>query len=138
MLHHGEWGCVDECLRRVMKIRSLQARTANTNGPCDDNLLVELPLSKQRWPPVAHPHTVTNAPSPTLQHFPNNNLEQDHRAVKKRVRLAKGYAPFQTAWRTLQGIETMHTINKGRVRWLAKGDAVGQAHFVATMFDIAA
>jgi len=29
-------------------------------------------------------------------------------------------------------------INKGRVRWLAKGDAVGQACFVARLFDIAA
>jgi len=57
---------------------------------------------------------------------------QDHRTVKKRVWLAKGYGSFQSAWRTLQGIETMHMINKGRVRWLAKGDAVGQAHFVAS------
>lgn len=68
----------------------------------------------------------------------NNILEQDHRAVKKRVRLAKGYGSFQSAWRTLQGIETMHMINKGRVRWLAKGDAVGQAHFVAALFGITA
>jgi transposase-like protein len=67
----------------------------------------------------------------------NNILEQDHRAVKKRVRLAKGYGSFQSAWRTLQGIETMHMINKGRVR-LAKGDALGQAHFVATLFGITA
>ena len=68
----------------------------------------------------------------------NNIIEQDHRAVKKRVWLAKGYGSFQSAWRTLQGIETMHMINKGRVRWLAKGDAVGQAHFVASLFGIAA
>ena len=68
----------------------------------------------------------------------NNIVEQDHRAVKKRVRLAKGYGSFQSAWRTLQRIETMHMINKGRVRWLAKGDAVGQACFVARLFDIAA
>jgi transposase, IS6 family len=67
----------------------------------------------------------------------NNILEQDHRAVKKRVRLAKGYGSFQSAWRTIQGIETMHMINKGRVRWLAKGDVVGQAHFVAALFGIA-
>jgi transposase-like protein len=33
----------------------------------------------------------------------NNMIEQDHRAVKKRVRLAKGYGSFQSAWRTLQG-----------------------------------
>ena len=56
----------------------------------------------------------------------NNIVEQDHRTVKKRLRLAKGYKSFQSAWRTLQGIETMHMINKGRVRWLAKGDALGQ------------
>ena len=47
--------------------------------------------------------------------------------MKKRVWLAKGYGTFQTAWRTLQGIEAVHMIRKGRVRWLPKRDAVGQA-----------
>jgi transposase, IS6 family len=68
----------------------------------------------------------------------NNIVEQDHRTVKKRLRLAKGYRSFQSAWRTLQGIETMHMINKGRVRWLPKGDALGQAQFVASLFGVAA
>ena len=68
----------------------------------------------------------------------NNIVEQDHRTVKKRVWLAKGYGSFPSAWRTLQGIETMHMINKGRVRWLCKGDAICQAHFVASLFGIAA
>ena len=45
--------------------------------------------------------------------------------MKKRVWLAKGYGSFQSAWRTLQGIETVHMIRKGRVRWLAKGDTSG-------------
>ena len=68
----------------------------------------------------------------------NNVIEQDHRTVKKRVWLAKGYGSFQTAWRTIQGIETVHMIRKGRVRWLAKGDAVGQARFIAGLFGLAA
>ena len=68
----------------------------------------------------------------------NNVIEQDHRTVKKRVWLAKGYGSFQSAWRTLQGIETVHMIRKGRVRWLAKGDAVGQAHFIAELFGLTA
>jgi transposase, IS6 family len=68
----------------------------------------------------------------------NNVIEQDHRAVKKRVWLAKGYGSFQSAWRTLQGIETVHMIRKGRVRWLAKGDAAGQARFIAGLFGLAA
>ena len=66
----------------------------------------------------------------------NNVIEQDHRTVKKRVWLAKGYGSFQSAWRTLQGIETVNMIRKGRVRWLAKGDAVGQAHFIGKLFAL--
>src|SRR5580700_7897004 len=50
----------------------------------------------------------------------NNMIEQDHRTVKKRVWLAKGYGSFRSACRTLQGIETVNMIRKGRVRWLAK------------------
>ncbi len=65
----------------------------------------------------------------------NNVIEQDHRTVKKRVWLAKGYGSFQSAW--LQGIETVNMIRKGRVRWRAKGDAVGQAHFIGELFGIA-
>ncbi len=67
----------------------------------------------------------------------NNVIEQDHRTVKKRVWLAKGYGSFQSAWRTLQGIETMNMIGKGRVRWLAKADAVGQALFIGALFGLA-
>jgi transposase-like protein len=68
----------------------------------------------------------------------NNVIEQDHRNVKKRAWLAKGYGSFQSAWRTLQGIEAIHMIRKGRVRWLAAHDAAGQAFFVAELFGIAA
>jgi IS6 family transposase len=67
----------------------------------------------------------------------NNVVEQDQRVVKKRVWLAKGYSSFQSAWRTLQGIETVNMIRKGRVRGLLKGDAVGQALFIGELFGLA-
>jgi IS6 family transposase len=67
----------------------------------------------------------------------NNVIEQDHRTVKKRVWLAKGYGSFQSAWRTLQGIETVNMIRKGRVRWVAKADSVGQALFISAWFGLA-
>jgi IS6 family transposase len=57
----------------------------------------------------------------------SNLIEQDHRNVKKRAWLAKGYGSFQRAWRTLQGIETIHMIRKGSVRWLAAHDAGGRS-----------
>jgi transposase, IS6 family len=68
----------------------------------------------------------------------NNVVEQDHRTVKKRVWLAKGYGSFRTAWRTLRGIEAVSMIRKGRARWVAKGDAVGQARFINKLFGLAA
>src|SRR5688572_9906437 len=67
----------------------------------------------------------------------NNVVEQDHRFVKKRVWLTKGYGSFQSAWRTLQGIEAMNMIRKGRVRRLVKRNAIGQALFIAELFGIA-
>jgi IS6 family transposase len=45
--------------------------------------------------------------------FLNNVIEQDHRTVKKRTWLAKGYNSFQSAWRTLEGIEAVNMIRKG-------------------------
>jgi hypothetical protein len=57
---------------------------------------------------------------------------------KKRHWLAKGYGSFATAWRTLQGIEAVHMIRKGRVRWVTKGDTAAQVSFIGELFGIAA
>ena len=68
----------------------------------------------------------------------NNVIEQDHRTVKKRVWLAKGYGSFHSAWRAIQGIETIEMIRKGRVKWLGKADALGQKLFIDELFGLAA
>jgi IS6 family transposase len=57
----------------------------------------------------------------------NNNLEQCHRAIRRRVNACQGFRSFQGAWRTLQGYEVLHMIRKGQVRWLPKGDVVGRS-----------
>jgi transposase-like protein len=67
----------------------------------------------------------------------NNVIEQDHRTVKERTWLAKGNGSFQSAWRTLEGIETVNMIRKGRVRWVAQGDVVAEGRFIAKLFAIA-
>ena len=67
----------------------------------------------------------------------NNVVEQSHRNVKRRTLLAKGYGSLPTAWRTLRGIEAMDMVRKGRARWVAKGDVVGQANFINKLFGIA-
>jgi len=67
----------------------------------------------------------------------NNVVEQDHRVSKKRVWLARGYQSFSTAWRTLQGIEAVHMIRKGRARWVGKGDPLAQLQFIGELFGLA-
>jgi hypothetical protein len=42
------------------------------------------------------------------------------------------------ALHTIQGYEAMHMIRKGQIRWLKKGDIVGQVHFVNRAFGLAA
>jgi transposase-like protein len=45
----------------------------------------------------------------------NNLVEQDHRAVKRIVRPMLGFKTFDSARRTLRGIELMHMIKKGQM-----------------------
>ena len=66
----------------------------------------------------------------------NNILEQDHRSIKRRVRASQGFRSFDAAWRTIQGIETVHMIRKGQVRWLPKHDIVQQVRFIAALFGL--
>src|SRR6185436_19662052 len=66
----------------------------------------------------------------------NNIVEQDHRAIKRRVRASQGFRSFRSAQRTIQGIEVMNMIRKGQVRWLSKGDIAGQVVFVAGLLGI--
>jgi len=68
----------------------------------------------------------------------NNIIEQDHRFIKKRVRACLGYRSFDSAERTLQGVEVMNMNRKGEVKRLEGKDTVGQAKFVASHFQIAA
>jgi transposase, IS6 family len=68
----------------------------------------------------------------------NDVIEQDHRFVKKKVRASQCFKSFHTAERTLEGIEAMNMMRKGQVKRLAGSDAMGQAKFVAALFQIAA
>jgi transposase-like protein len=67
----------------------------------------------------------------------NNIVEQDHRAIKRRVRAMQGFRSFHSAWRTIQGIETVHMIRKGQIRWLLKDDILGHAAFITRLFEVA-
>jgi transposase-like protein len=75
------------------------------------------------------------------QHRPvpylNNVLEQDHRAIKRRVNASQGFRSFWAAWRTLAGYEVIHMIRKGQACGSAPAARVGLLHrFIVGMFGI--
>jgi transposase-like protein len=56
----------------------------------------------------------------------NDVQEQDHRFIKKRLAASLWFRSVDGALRTIAGLEAMNMTRKGQVRWLAKGDVVGQ------------
>jgi transposase, IS6 family len=97
-------------------------------------------------------HRSTGRPSPTFKkdgilrrrcrHRPvqylNNILEQDHRAIKRRVNAKQGFREFQAAQRTIQGYEAMNMMRKGQVRWVSGTDVRRQIQFINRLFELAA
>ena len=73
------------------------------------------------------------------QHRPvqylNNVLEQDHRAIKRRVRASQHFRSFWGAWRTIAGYEAIHMIRKGQAYGSAAGAKVRILHrFILGLF----
>jgi len=51
----------------------------------------------------------------------NNVIEQDHRNIKRLTKPMMGFGSFNTARRTLCGIEAMSMIRKGQVKGISQG-----------------
>ena len=60
----------------------------------------------------------------------NNIIEQDHRAIKRRINASQGFRSFSAARRTIQGYEVVHMIRKGQVSRLPKGDVRRLVQFI--------
>jgi hypothetical protein len=91
------------------------------------------------YPPVIVQLKAEGALEENCGHRPvqylNNVLEQDHRAIKRRVRASQHFRSFWGAWRTIAGYEAMHMIRKGQARCSAAGAKVCLLHrFILALF----
>ncbi len=66
----------------------------------------------------------------------NSLVEQDHRFMKRLVKLGMGFFSFETAWRTLQGYEAINMLRKGQIYGVAKGDSTMQVAFIVSLFGV--
>ena len=93
------------------------------------------PPSRSSKPKALWPRIAGIGPAPYL----NNVLEQDHRAIKRRINASQHFRSFWGAWRTIAGYEAIHMIRKGQACWSAAGAKVGLLHrFIVGMFGIEA
>ena len=65
-------------------------------------------------------------------------IEQDHRSIKRIVKPMMGLKTFNSAGRTLSGIEAMNMIRKGQVEEVKQEDSVSEVKFIEAIFGIAA
>ncbi len=70
-----------------------------------------------------------------VQYF-NKIIEQNHRAIKKRVNAKQGSRAFGAARRTSDGYELIHMMRKGQVRWLPADGVKRQIQFIAKLFGL--
>ena len=68
----------------------------------------------------------------------NNVIEQDHRAIKRRVKASGHFRAFGSAAATLAGYEAMHALRKGQVAAAPVGDVLAQNRFIEALFGVAA
>ena len=68
----------------------------------------------------------------------NNLIEQDHRFIKRLVKPGLGFFSFETAWKALQGYESINMIRKGQMHGVEKGNIPGQLSFIANLFGLVA
>jgi transposase, IS6 family len=65
----------------------------------------------------------------------NNILEQDHRAIKRRVKAQPGFRAFDAARQTIAGYEVIHVIRKGQARGVSDEDVRRQNQFIDQLFS---
>ena len=64
-------------------------------------------------------------------------MEQDHRAIKRRVKASQHFRSFWAAWRTLAGYESIHMLRKGQAfGHSAEGGVVRPHAFILGMFGL--
>jgi transposase-like protein len=94
------------------------------------------------FPPVLKALQKENImPAPTKLRpikYLNNAMENDHKFTKCTSRYRQWYQSFQTASNAISAMETMRMVQKGQIKFSAKGDLCAQNEAINKLFDLAA
>jgi transposase, IS6 family len=133
--------------RSVPQAHPIQEQGAKQIAPAVPNITTSVPRVINVDKNTAYPKAIADLKASGLLpesvelrqvKYLNNLVEQDHRFIKRLVKPGLGFFSFETAWKTLQGYESMHMIRKGQVHGVAKGNVTEQISFIAHLFGVAA
>ena len=96
------------------------------------------PIYSSTFPDCKNEGTLRNRCRHRPVPYLNSILEQDHRAIKRRVNAKQGFREFQAVRRTIQGYEAVNLIRKEQARWVAGDDLLRQIQFIDSLFESAA
>ena len=65
----------------------------------------------------------------------NNRIEQDHRFIKKKMKISLSFQSLKTAYATIKGIEAMHMIRKNQLFHIQKSPRL-QMNFIHRQADL--
>ena len=116
--------------RKVLKAQHTQApRVINV----DKNVAYPAAMEK-----LKQEDTIDQETELRQSKYLNNEIEQDHRSIKRIVKPMMGFKTFNSARKTLSGIEAMNMMRKGQVKDVERGDVTAQAAFVCQIFGVVA
>jgi IS6 family transposase len=75
---------------------------------------------------LKHEHLLPAQCKRRASQYMNNIVEQDHRFMKRKINPGLGFGMYPTAWRTIQGYETMHMVRKGQIVGVETGNIQAQ------------
>ena len=117
-------------LRKVLKAQHTQApRVVNV----DKNAAYPVAMEA-----LKQNETISETTGLRQVKYLNNVIEQDHRNIKRITKAMMGFKTFNSARRTLSGIEAMNMIRKGQVNGIEQGNSVSQAKFIEAIFAVSA
>lgn len=83
------------------------------------------------WDPLDHRYVHVD------KKYKNNRIESDHAALKRLLKLGKGFRRLHSAKATLKGIEAIRTIKNNHIRNINPG-VKGEIEFVNNLFGVEA
>jgi IS6 family transposase len=124
--------------RKVLKAEHTQTPRVSRDASCE-----ALTVDKNAAYPVAikalkADETISAEVELRQSKYLNNVIEQDHRNIKRLTKPMMGFGSFNSARRTLSGIEAMSMIRKGQAKGISQGDSVSQVRFIEQLFGISA